>query len=174
MPLPIWSASQRTRHSLDPTLQWIIGIILFPFNLEFEFLLMHESNFHVTGFSYWSNTHDVMRRVSRSRATFDVATTATSSWILAATTSSYIVAAIASRWILAATASSRSSSLEFQHSFPTFGQGYWPPPWAPLDRGQAPPWGMSSWTTPTPQLYQPSLPLMVRHLCLLSIVTFII
>jgi hypothetical protein len=39
-----------------------------------------------------------------------VATTATSSWILAAT---------ASRWILATTASSQAFRLEFQHSSPT-------------------------------------------------------
>jgi hypothetical protein len=73
---------------------------------------MHESNFHVTGFSNGSNTRDAMGRVSRSRIDFDVATTASSSWILAAT---------AFKWILAATYSSRSSRPELQHSFSTFG-----------------------------------------------------
>jgi hypothetical protein len=58
------------------------------FNSEFKFLLMHESNFYVIGFLYGSNTHDVMGRVPRSRADFDVTATAASSWILAATTSS--------------------------------------------------------------------------------------
>jgi hypothetical protein len=57
------------------------------------------------------STHDAAGRVSRSRAGFDVVTTATSSWILAAT---------ASTWILAAISSSRSSRKEFQHSSPTF------------------------------------------------------
>jgi hypothetical protein len=75
------------------------------FNSEFKFLLMHELNFHVTGFSYGSNTHDVVGRFSRDRADFDVATTAASSWILAATSSS------------------RASMLEFQHSSPTFETG---------------------------------------------------
>jgi hypothetical protein len=84
------------------------------FNSEFKFLLMHESNFHVTGFSYRSNTCDAMGKVSHSRADFDVATTAASSWILAT---------IASRWILAAATSSRASRLEFQHSSPIFGPG---------------------------------------------------
>jgi hypothetical protein len=65
---------------------------------------MHLSNFHVTGFSYWSNTHDVVGRVSSSRAAFDVTATIASRWILAST---------ASRWILAATASSRPSRSEF-------------------------------------------------------------
>ncbi len=75
---------------------------------------MHESNFHVTGFSYGPTTRDAVGRVSRSRETSDVATTATSSWILAAT---------ASRWILATTASSQAFRLEFQHSSPTFQPG---------------------------------------------------
>jgi hypothetical protein len=75
---------------------------------------MHESNFHVTEFSYGSNTCDAMGRVSRSRAAFNVAATATSSWILATATSS---------WILATTAFSRPSKLEFQHSSPTFKLG---------------------------------------------------
>jgi hypothetical protein len=58
---------------------------------------MHESNFHVIGFSYGSNTRDAVGRVSGSRADFNVATTAASSWILAA---------ITTRWILAATTAS--------------------------------------------------------------------
>jgi hypothetical protein len=66
---------------------------------------MHESNFHVTGFSYGSNIDDVLGRVSRSRANFNVAATA------------------ASRWILAATTSSRSCRSEFQFSSPTFRPG---------------------------------------------------
>jgi hypothetical protein len=66
---------------------------------------MHESNFHVKVFSYGSNAHDVMGRVNRSRAASDVAATATS------------------RWILAATASSRPSRLEFQYSSLTFRAG---------------------------------------------------
>jgi hypothetical protein len=39
---------------------------------------MYESNFHVTGFSYGSNTRDDVGRVSCSRVAFDVAATATS------------------------------------------------------------------------------------------------
>jgi hypothetical protein len=60
---------------------------------------------------------------------------------------------------------------------PPSGQGYWLPPWTPLAGGQAPPCGMPLWTTPTPQPQpqQPSTsPPMVSHLCLLSVVTFII
>jgi hypothetical protein len=49
---------------------------------------MHESNFHVIGFSYGSNTRDTVRRVSHNQAAFDVAATAASSWILIATASS--------------------------------------------------------------------------------------
>jgi hypothetical protein len=56
---------------------------------------------------------------------------------------------------------------------PPSGQGYWPPPpWAPLARGQAPPWGIPLWTTLQPQWH--SLPPTLRHLCLLSIVPFVI
>jgi hypothetical protein len=55
------------------------------FNLEFKFLLMHQSNFYVTWFLYGFNTRDVVGRLSRSQADFDVAATVTSSWILAAT-----------------------------------------------------------------------------------------
>jgi hypothetical protein len=68
MPLPIRSMSQRTKQSLDPTYQRITGTILSFFNLEFKFLLMYESNFHVAGFSYGSNIHDAMGRVSHRRA----------------------------------------------------------------------------------------------------------
>jgi hypothetical protein len=75
---------------------------------------MHKSNFYVIGFSYGSNTHDAMGRVSHSWAEFDVAATTALRWILAATTS---------RWIQATTGSSRPSRLEFQHSSPTFGPG---------------------------------------------------
>jgi hypothetical protein len=74
------------------------------FNSKFKFLLMRESNIHVTGFSNGSNIDDVMGRVSHSRADFDVAATA-------------------SRWILVITASSRASRPEFQHSSHTFGLG---------------------------------------------------
>jgi hypothetical protein len=49
---------------------------------------MHESNFHVTGFSYGSNTRDAMVRVSRSRADIDVDAITASNWILAAIASS--------------------------------------------------------------------------------------
>jgi hypothetical protein len=56
---------------------------------------MHKSNFHVTKFSYGSNTHDARGRVSSSQEDFNVAATA------------------ASRWILAATASNQASRLEF-------------------------------------------------------------
>jgi hypothetical protein len=127
---------------------------------------MHESNFYITGFSYGSNTHDAVGRVSRSRTYFDVIATTASNWIL-------IV--IASRWILAITTSGRPCRPEFQHSPPPLGYGYWPPPWAPLAGGQAPPWGMSPWTIPTPQPQQlSSSPQIVRHLWLLSIVTFVI
>jgi hypothetical protein len=65
------------------------------FNSEFKFLLIHESNFNVTGFSYGPTTRDAMGRVSRSRAAYDVAAADTSMWILGAT---------AFRWILATTA----------------------------------------------------------------------
>jgi hypothetical protein len=59
---------------------------------------------------------------------------------------------------------------------PPSGQGYWPPPpWAPPVGGQAMLWGMPPWMTPMPQPQRPSsLPLTVSHLCLLSIVQFII
>jgi hypothetical protein len=92
--------SQRTQRSLDPTLRWITGITLFIF--QFKFLLINESNFHITGFSHRPTTCDVVGRVSHSRAAFDVAVT------------------VASKWILAVTTSSRSSRTQFQHSSPTF------------------------------------------------------
>jgi hypothetical protein len=84
------------------------------FNSEFKFLLIHESNFHVIGFSYGSNTHDVVERVSHSRATSTVTIAAVSSWILAATACSWILAATASNWL---------SRPEFQHSSHTFRPG---------------------------------------------------
>jgi hypothetical protein len=53
--------------------------------------------------------------------------------------------------------------------------GYWSLSWAPLARGQAPPWGMPPWTTSVPQSQRPSYsPPTVRHFCPLSIVTFVI
>jgi hypothetical protein len=85
-------------------LRQITGIILFFFNSEFKFLLMHESNFHVTGFSYGSNTRDAVRRVSCSQADFDVAATT-------------------SRCILVTIASTRAPRAVFQHSSPTLGPG---------------------------------------------------
>jgi hypothetical protein len=59
---------------------------------------------------------------------------------------------------------------------PPFGQEYCPPqPWAPPARGQAPPWGMPPWMTPMLQLQRPSSsPPTVSHLCLHSIVPFVI
>jgi hypothetical protein len=75
---------------------------------------MHELNFHIIRFSYGSNTRDVVGRGSYSQAAFDIATTAASSWILAAT---------ASKWILAATASSGPSRPELHHSSLTFRPG---------------------------------------------------
>jgi hypothetical protein len=59
---------------------------------------------------------------------------------------------------------------------PPFGQGYWSPPsWAPPARVQGPPWGMPLWMTLTPQPQRSSSsPSMVSHLCLLSIVPFVI
>jgi hypothetical protein len=72
------------------------------FNSEFKFLLIHKSDFHVTEFSYGPNTCDVVGRVSRSRTTSNVATTAASSWMLATT------------------ASNRPFRSEFQHPSPTF------------------------------------------------------
>jgi hypothetical protein len=78
-PLPIWTVSQCTRRSLDPIIQWITGIIIFFFNSEFKFLLIHESNFHVTGFTYGFNTPDAIGRVSHTQAASDVAATTTSS-----------------------------------------------------------------------------------------------
>jgi hypothetical protein len=62
----------------------------------------------------------------------------------------------------------------FNTPSPPSGQGYWSsPPWAPPAGGQAPPWGMPLWTTLTPQRSSSS-PLTVIHLCLLSIVPFVI
>jgi hypothetical protein len=97
-------------------------------------------------------------RVSSSRLAFIVAATAASSCILATTASTGHLG--------------QSSST---HP-PSFGHGYWlPPPWAPPARGQALPWGMPPWTTPTPQPQRSfSSPPMVTHLCLLSIVPFLI
>jgi hypothetical protein len=84
----------------------------FFFNSEFKLLLTHKSDFHVTGFSYGSNTRDALGRISCNWANFDAATTTTTSWILANT---------ASRWILLATTSSQVSGSEFQHTPPIFG-----------------------------------------------------
>jgi hypothetical protein len=59
---------------------------------------------------------------------------------------------------------------------PPSDQGYWlSPPWAPPARGQASPWGMPPWTTLTVQPQRPSSsPPTISHLCLLSIVPFVI
>jgi hypothetical protein len=67
-------------------------------------------------------------------------------------------------------------SQSFSTPPPPSGYEYWPlPPWAPPTGGQAPPWGITMWTTPTPQLQRPSSsPLAVSHSYLLSIVPFII
>jgi hypothetical protein len=88
MPLPIQSTSQHTRQSLDPCIDGSQVQISSFFKSEFKFLLMHESNFHVTGFSYGSNTRDAMVRVSRSRADIDVDAITASNWILATIASS--------------------------------------------------------------------------------------
>jgi hypothetical protein len=109
--------SQRPNAPGDPATARFVGshVQFYSFfNLEFKFLLMHGSNFHFIEFSYGSNTCDAVGRVSRNRAYFDVATTATCSWILASTSS---------KWILATTTSNRASRLEFQHSSPTFRAG---------------------------------------------------
>jgi hypothetical protein len=74
------------------------------FNLEFKFLLLNESNFPVTWFSYEPTTRDVVGRVSRSWAAFDVAATTTSRWILATTDFRWILAATFQSEILAAIA----------------------------------------------------------------------
>jgi hypothetical protein len=141
-PLPIRFMSQHTRRSLDLVSRWIRGKILF--FIQFKILILtHESDLHVTGFSYRSNTRDAVGRGSHSRADIDVVATA-------------------SIWILAATASSWASRPEFQHSSPPLGQGYWPLPWAPQPGGQVPPWGMPLWMTPMPQRPSSS-PLTVRH-----------
>jgi hypothetical protein len=59
---------------------------------------------------------------------------------------------------------------------PPFGQGYWLlPSCAPPAGGQAPPWEIPPWTTPTPLPQRSSSsPPTVSHLCILSIVPFII
>jgi hypothetical protein len=108
-----------------------------------------------------------MGRVSRSRAASDVAATAASRWILAATVF---------RWILTTTASSRPSRSTSTTPPPPFGHGYWPPPpWAPPTGGHAPPWGMPPWTTLMPKPRRPSSsPPTVSHSCLHSIVPFVI
>jgi hypothetical protein len=56
MPLPIWPTSQCTGQSLDPMPWRITGKILFFFQFKNQ-IHTHESNFHVTGFSYVSNTY---------------------------------------------------------------------------------------------------------------------
>jgi hypothetical protein len=156
MPLPIRSVSQCARRSLDLMFQHITGIILFLFNLEFKFLLIHESNFHVTAFSYRSNTCDAVGTVSRSWAASDMPTITTSSWILVATP------AVGHPAQSFSTPPAPSS------------QGYWSPPqWAPPVGGQAPLWGMPPWMIPMPKRLSSSPP-MVSHLYLLSIVPFII
>jgi hypothetical protein len=113
-PLPIWSVSEHTRDPLTPCFDGSQVKLSFFFNLEFKFLLIHNSNFHVTGFSYGSNTHDVVGRLSHSRPASDVATTIAYSWILATTSF---------RWTLATTTSSQPSRPEFQHFSPTFWPG---------------------------------------------------
>jgi hypothetical protein len=98
-----------------------------------------------------------MGRVSRSRAASDVAATTASSWILAATTSS------------------RPSKPEFQHSSPTFWSGILATATVGTSSWRASPAvGMPPWMTPTPQPQRPSSPPTVSHLCLLSIVPFVI
>jgi hypothetical protein len=130
-PLPIRSTSQRTQRSLDPMLRWITGITPFHFQFKIQIITHSRVKLSCSGFSYGPNTHNAVGRVSRSRATFDVATTA------------------AFNWILTTTAFSRLSRSEFQHSSPTFLLGILATVllWAPPAGGQAPPWGM---TTPTP------------------------
>jgi hypothetical protein len=80
-PLPIRYVSHCTGRSLNPTARWITGKIIFFFQFRIQ-ILTHESNFHVTGFSYESNISDVVERVSYNRTDLDVAAIATS-WILA-------------------------------------------------------------------------------------------
>jgi hypothetical protein len=53
------------------------------FNSEFKFLLIYESNFYVTVFSYELNTREAVGRVSHSRTASNMAATVTSRWILA-------------------------------------------------------------------------------------------
>jgi hypothetical protein len=79
------------------------------FNSEFKFLLINESNFHVAGFSYGATTRDVVGRVSRSRATSNVAAAA-SRWILAITIF---------KWILA-TAATSFFAIDDKSFMPTF------------------------------------------------------
>jgi uncharacterized protein YaiE (UPF0345 family) len=74
-------------------------------SLLFQFIIQILTHARVIGFSYGSNTRDAVGRVSRSQVDFDMATTAASSWILAATTSHL------------------PSKSEFQHSSPTFRPG---------------------------------------------------
>jgi hypothetical protein len=95
-----------------------------------------------------------MGRVSRSWAASDVAATAASSWILV------IVAAF---WPgILASAAFWSGIL----SVATVGTSSW---------RASPTVGMPPWTTPMPQPQRPSsLPPMVSHFCLFSIVSFVI
>jgi hypothetical protein len=90
--LLIRSASQCTRQSLNPMLRWITCIILFCFQFKIQIL----THARVKLSYYRFNTHDVVGRISRNRADFDMAAT---------------------------TASNRLSRPEFQHSSPTFRQG---------------------------------------------------
>jgi hypothetical protein len=126
------------------------------FNPEFKFLLIHESNFHVIGFSYEPNTRDALGRVSHSRQP--------PTWPPPPPPAGY--------W--PAPPPSGQPSKSSSNPPPPSNQGYWPPPpWAPPARGQAPSWGMPLWTISTSQ--QPySSPLTVIYLCLLSIVLFVI
>jgi hypothetical protein len=114
MPFLIWSVSQRTWRSFDPTVRWIIGITLFIFQFKIQVLTHSWIKFSCYSVLIWTHHPWCCGQVSRSRAAFDMAATATSILILVAT---------AFRWILAATASSRPSRPEFQHSSPTFWLG---------------------------------------------------
>jgi hypothetical protein len=157
-PLLIWSASQRTRWSLDPMLRWITGITLFLFQFRIQ-IIIHSR----VKLSCYMILIRAQQPVMPWGGSLTVGPPPT--WPPPPSGGYWQPSPLAGH-------PGQSSSTPS----PPSNQGYWPlPPWASPTGEQSPPWGMPPWMTPTSQPQRPSSsPPMVSRLCLLSIVPFVI
>jgi hypothetical protein len=130
-PLPIRSASQRTRRSLDPTLRRITGTIIFLFSIQ-------NSN----SYSWTSQTFKLQGSHTGPTPVMpwggSPAAGQTSTWPPPQPLAGYWPPPSPGRYWspppLAGYPGQSSSTPP-----PPSNQGYWPPLWAPLARGHAPP-----------------------------------